>query len=82
MSWRPIRALTRKPSCSDLIERAWPSLEKQGLSAGASRDRLTFTSDLDEAVGDAEFVQESAPDWEDLKIEMFEKIGAAAQTMW
>lgn len=63
----------------DLIERAWPSLEKQGLSAGASRDRLTFTSDLDEAVGDAEFVQESAPDWEDLKIEMFEKIGAAAQ---
>lgn len=63
----------------DLVARAWPSLEHLGLSAGAAQDRLSFTGDLSEAVADAEFIQENAPDWKDLKIEMFEKIGAAAR---
>ena len=59
-----------------LIESAWPSLERLGLAHGASPDRLRFTSDVAEAVADAEFVQESAPDWEDLKIELFEQLDA------
>lgn len=63
----------------DLVARAWPSLQELGLSEGASQDRLAFTADLAECVAEADFVQESAPDWKDLKIDMFEKIGAAAR---
>lgn len=63
----------------DLVARAWPSLETLGLSHGAAQDRLTFTSDVSEAVAEADFVQESAPDWKDLKVDMFEKIGAASR---
>ena len=63
----------------DLVARAWPALEQLGLSAGAAKDRLSFTGDLAEAVTGADFIQENAPDWKDLKIETFEKIGAAAR---
>ena len=61
----------------DLLERAWPKLEQLGLADGASPDRLNFESDLASALADTQFVQESAPDREDLKIELFEKIDAA-----
>ena len=60
------------------IEGAWPKLEILGLSDGASLDRLHFTADLAAAVGEAQFIQESAPDYEELKIELFENIGAHA----
>ncbi|MEJ7743810.1 MAG: 3-hydroxyacyl-CoA dehydrogenase NAD-binding domain-containing protein [Nocardioidaceae bacterium] len=40
---------------------AWPSLEQLGLREGASRDRLRFTDTLEEALADADFVQESSP---------------------
>ena len=63
----------------DLVARAWPSLQELGLAEGATQDRLSFTADLAECVAEADFIQESAPDWKDLKIDMFEKIGAAAR---
>ena len=50
----------------EIIDTAWISLETLGLGPGASRARLTLTFDLAEAVGNAEFVQESAP--EELRI--------------
>ncbi len=61
-----------------IVDVAWPSLEKIGLAPGARRDRLRFTTDLEDAVADAEFIQESALDDEDLKIELFARIDAAA----
>ncbi|MDH3690458.1 MAG: 3-hydroxyacyl-CoA dehydrogenase NAD-binding domain-containing protein [Gammaproteobacteria bacterium] len=61
-----------------IVDQAWPQLEKLGLANGASPDRLRFTSNLSEAVHQAEFIQESAPDREDLKIELFAEIDAAA----
>jgi 3-hydroxyacyl-CoA dehydrogenase len=63
----------------DLVARAWPSLERLGLVAGASQSRLSFTSDLADAVSAADFIQESAPDRKDLKIDMFQKVGAATR---
>ena len=54
-----------------LIEFAWPSLERLGLAGGTSPDRLTFTTDLGSAVGDAEFVQESVPEDPGLKQRLF-----------
>jgi 3-hydroxyacyl-CoA dehydrogenase len=53
------------------VDRAWPALESLGLSAGASRDRLCFSTDLEKALVGAQFVQESAPERIDLKIKLF-----------
>ena len=61
-----------------IIDGAWPKLQSLGLAPGADPSRLCFTPHLEEAVADAEFIQESAPDEEDLKIELFEHIGKAA----
>ena len=44
-----------------IIDQAWPLLEQRGLASGASRSRLRFVASPAEAVSDAEFVQESAP---------------------
>ena len=61
----------------DLVASAWPALERLGLAEGASPARLTFTADLDAALDGAQFVQESAPDREDLKIDLFRRMDAA-----
>ena len=59
------------------VDDAWPKLEQLGLSADASRDRLIFVDQLEDAVKDADFVQESAPDDEHLKIDLIARIDAA-----
>ena len=41
---------------------AWELLTVIGLAAGASRDRLSFTPDMKEAMSKADFVQESVPE--------------------
>jgi carnitine 3-dehydrogenase len=45
-----------------LLDKAWPSLARLGLAEGASRDRLRFAGSLEEALADADFVQESSPE--------------------
>ncbi|WP_027170256.1 3-hydroxyacyl-CoA dehydrogenase NAD-binding domain-containing protein, partial [Mesorhizobium sp. WSM3224] len=57
-----------------LLDQAWPVLEKIGLRPGASRERLRFTTDIEEAVTGAEFVQESVPEDLELKVRIYEKI--------
>ena len=47
------------------VDDAWGLLEKNGLAAGASRDRLSFTTNQSDALAKADFVQESAPERED-----------------
>src|SRR4029453_4014068 len=49
-----------------------------GLSKGASRDRLTFTKDLKEALSKAGFVQENGPERPDFKIKLFAEMDDAA----
>ena len=44
------------------IDEAWKTLSKNGLSAGASRDRLTFEPNMAQALARADFVQENAPE--------------------
>ncbi|WP_097871356.1 3-hydroxyacyl-CoA dehydrogenase NAD-binding domain-containing protein [Streptomyces sp. rh34] len=61
-----------------LISAAWPALERLGLAPGASQDRLTVTATLEEAVADAQFVQESAPEKLDLKRDLLARLDAAA----
>ena len=59
-----------------LIDAAWESLEELGLADGASRERLTVTTDLAAACANADFVQESVPENLALKQAMYEKLGA------
>ncbi|AEF24188.1 MULTISPECIES: L-carnitine dehydrogenase [Pseudomonas] len=61
------------------IANAWPALEKQGLAPGASVQRLRFFADLDACVRDADFIQESAPERLDLKLDLHARISAAAR---
>ena len=62
------------------IDEAWPKLERLGLSPGASQDQLRFTGDIERAVADADFIQESAPDNEELKIELIGQIDAVCRS--
>src|SRR5713226_5655457 len=53
------------------VDEAWPALEKIGLSPGASRERLSFTANMKEALSQADFVQENGPERPDFKIKLF-----------
>src|SRR5262245_62016021 len=60
------------------VDNAWPALAKAGLSAGASRERLTFTANMSQALAKADLVQENAPERPDFKIELFAEMDQAA----
>jgi carnitine 3-dehydrogenase len=53
------------------VDDAWEQVKATGLSAGASRDRLTFTSNMNEALSNADFVQENGPERPDFKMKLF-----------
>jgi len=53
------------------IDDAWKDLTAIGLTPGASRDRLTFTTNMKEALSRADFVQENGPERPDFKIKLF-----------
>ena len=59
------------------IAEAWPALSRLGLAAGADPGRVTFAKDAAAATAGAEFVQESGPEREDLKIDLFRALDAA-----
>jgi carnitine 3-dehydrogenase len=63
------------------IANAWPAMERAGLlRTGASRDRLTFIADIEEATRQCDFIQENAPEREDLKRALLARIDAAARS--
>ncbi len=53
------------------VDEAWELLTVIGLASGASRDRLTFTPDMKQALSNADFVQESVPERLVLKAKVF-----------
>jgi len=59
------------------VDEAWPALTDIGLSPGASRDRLSFTANMKEALSQADFVQENGPERPDFKIKLFADMDAA-----
>ena len=60
------------------VANAWPPLARMGLAAGASLERLRFVATVAEAVRDADFIQENAPEREDLKQALLAEIDAHA----
>jgi carnitine 3-dehydrogenase len=61
------------------IQKAWGALETQGLKPGAAQSRLRFVATIEECVANADFIQESAPERLELKIDLHAKITAAAR---
>ena len=61
------------------VANAWPALERVGLKPGASPERLRFVSTIEACVKDADFIQESAPERESLKLELHAQISQAAK---
>ena len=59
------------------IDEAWKTLSKNGLSNGASRDRLTFEPSMVQALSKADFVQENAPERPDFKAKLFAEMDDA-----
>ena len=60
----------------DYIDSAWPALEQLGLTAGASKERLSFTAKLNEALENVDLVQENGPERPDFKIKLFADMDA------
>jgi hypothetical protein len=54
-----------RAQAADFVRRyvadAWPAMARLGMTADASPDALRFCATAEEAVTDAEFVQENAP---------------------
>ena len=63
------------------VDEAWGQLEEIGLSPGASRDRLSFTTDSDQAFATADFVQENGPERPDFKMKLFAHIDEATPSI-
>lgn len=61
------------------VANAWPALEKQGLAAGAAQQRLRFVDSIEDCVRNADFIQESAPERLELKLDLHARISAAAK---
>ncbi len=63
------------PAFNAILATAWVSLVDLGLAPDASLDRMKIVFDLEEAVKDAEFIQESAPENLAVKQALYKKLG-------
>jgi carnitine 3-dehydrogenase len=59
------------------VDEAWKALKTIGLSQGASPERLSFASNLGNALSNADMVQENAPERPEFKIKLFADMDAA-----
>ncbi|RZU38782.1 3-hydroxyacyl-CoA dehydrogenase NAD-binding domain-containing protein [Edaphobacter modestus] len=60
----------------EYIDNAWPALEQLGLSSGASKERLSFTTKMSDALEGVDLVQENGPERPDFKIKLFADMDA------
>ena len=64
-----------RESFDAILDTAWISLSALGLEKDASRDRLSVTSDLNIAVQNTNFIQESAPERLEVKQALYKTLG-------
>lgn len=77
IAWDPAPDAERQLRAN--VANAWPALERVGLKPGADPARLRFVKTIEDCVADADFIQESAPEREALKLELHEQISRAAR---
>jgi carnitine 3-dehydrogenase len=59
------------------VDESWGQLLAFGLAADASRDRLSFTSNMKDALANADFVQENGPERPEFKMKLFAEMDEA-----
>jgi len=59
------------------VDSAWKDLSTLGLAANASSNNLEFTTNMKQALTDADFVQENGPERADFKIKLFADLDLA-----
>ena len=64
-----------RESFDAILDTAWISLSALGLEKDASRDRLSVTSDLNIAIQNTDFIQESAPERLEVKQALYKTLG-------
>ena len=64
------------------VDDAWGVLMAIGLTPGASRDRLSFTTDMKQALSRADLVQENGPERPDFKMKLFADMDDATVNRW
>lgn len=64
-----------RESFDAILDTAWISLSALGLEKDASRDRLSVTSDLNIALQNTDFIQESAPERLEVKQALYKTLG-------
>ncbi|MBD9395308.1 3-hydroxyacyl-CoA dehydrogenase NAD-binding domain-containing protein [Acidovorax sp. ACV01] len=62
----------------DAVAQHWPALERQGLAPSASMARLQFHPRLEDALVQADFVQENGPERLDFKADLLRRMDDAA----
>jgi carnitine 3-dehydrogenase len=72
----PAPAARRRMDAS--VAAAWPCLKQLGVTTADQPPFVHFDPDLERAVRSADWVQESVPDFEELKVALCEQIDAAA----
>ena len=76
VAWDP--APGAEARLEESIERAWPSVQRLGLYPGARPDRVAFARSPEEVCDAADFIQESAPEEEELKRSLLARLDASA----
>jgi 3-hydroxyacyl-CoA dehydrogenase len=64
----------------ETVASQWPTMRAIGLAPGASPERLRFVVSPEDAVANAQFVQENGPERLDLKRNLFRRLDDAAPT--
>ena len=77
VAYDPVPATEQRFRAS--VENAWPSMLKLMGREQVDRGTLSFTQDVDDMARRADWIQEAAPEREDLKIALLEKIDAVAR---
>src|SRR6478752_536621 len=77
IAWDPAPGAERQ--LREKVANAWPALQRVGLAEGASQSRLRFVDTIEACVANADFIQESAPEREELKLALHEQISRAAK---
>lgn len=77
IAWDP--APGAEAALRERTAKAWGALTAQGLEHGASQSRLKFVATVEECVAQADFIQESAPERQDLKLALHAQITSAAR---
>ena len=77
LAWDP--APDAEPRLRAAVERAWPAAARLGLFPGADPSRLTWATTAEDLAERVDWIQESAPEDEDLKRSLLQRLASSSE---